>query len=99
MLEYDPAIDSQKSYEVAIDAKRAELVDNIKMLREEAIERVRRAIRRGFTSRDQAAGAVDEVLSWLSKADLGMSSGQKIMFRAQVRKLALEFEVIEGNKE
>ncbi len=96
MLEYDPVVDMKRSYDAAVDAKRAELIEDVRRLREEAIDRVTPAIRRGFTSRDQARNAFDETLAWLSEADLGLPNSQAIMFRAHIRKLILEFAVLEG---
>ena len=37
---YDPADDSKRSYDVAVDALRAKFVEDVTALREQAIERI-----------------------------------------------------------
>ncbi len=95
--EYDPADDSKRSYDVAVDALRAKFVEDVTALREQAIERVERALHNAyFTNRDEAIAALDEVLAWLSEADLKIPAHQTTIFRAIVKGLRREMKAVAG---
>lgn len=73
---YDPADDSKRSYDVAVDALRAKFVEDVKRLRAEASKRLSDTIYRtialgGPIDCDAIADAtLDETLAWLSEAEL-----------------------------
>ena len=100
--EYDPADDSKRSYDVAVDALRAKLVEDVKRLRAEASKRLSDTTYRtialgGPIDCDAIADAtLDETLAWLSEADLKIPAHQEMMFRAIVKGLRREMKAVAG---